>query len=49
MSPSHLEDLETEFVEEIIQFRKHLSNFPESMKNMQEMLKYLNTPSLNMT
>lgn len=43
------EDLETELVEEIIQFKKHISNLPEGMKNMQGMLKYLNTPSLNMT
>lgn len=43
------EDLETEFVEEIIQFKKHVTNFPEGMKNMQGMLKYINTPSLNMT
>jgi hypothetical protein len=43
------EDLETKFVEEIIQFKKHISNLPEGMKNMQGMLKYLNTPSLNMT
>lgn len=43
------EDLETEFVEKIIQYKKHISNLPEDMKNMQDMLKYLNTLSFNMT
>jgi len=37
-------------VEEIVQFKKYIINFPNETKNMQGMLKYLNyNPSLNTT
>ncbi|KAL4132010.1 hypothetical protein QTP88_009231 [Uroleucon formosanum] len=44
----YVNDLEVEFVEEIVQFKKYITNFPIETKNMQGMLKYLiNNPSLN--
>jgi hypothetical protein len=46
----YVNDLEIEFVEEIVQFKKYITNFPIETKNMQGMLKYLiNNPSLNTT
>lgn len=46
----YVNDLEVEFVEEIVQFKKYIINFPNETKNMQGMLKYLNNnPSLNTT
>lgn len=38
----YVNDLEVEFVEEIVQFKTYIINFPNEIKNMQGMLKYLN-------
>jgi len=46
----YVNDLEVEFVEEIVQFKKYIIHFSNETKNMQGMLKYLNNNlSLNTT
>lgn len=41
----YVDDLEVKFVEDLVQFKKHTSNFLIETNNMQRMLKYLTTYS----